>query len=86
MRCTTQRHADEFLCFFFVKAQNSLVASSGVLFSTALFFEFGALSFFQTVDTTNCERTSEFSGLLGGVSGDSKPNSKYSYKNESIRN
>jgi hypothetical protein len=32
----------------------------------------------QTVETTNCVRQSEFSRLLGGVSGDSKPNSKYS--------
>lgn len=33
----------------------------------------------QTVETTNCVRQSEFSRLLGGVSGDSKPNSKYSW-------
>ena len=34
----------------------------------------------HTVETTNCVRQSEFSRLLGGVSGDSKPNSKYSCK------
>jgi len=38
----------------------------------------GLFDAFYTVETTNCVRQSEFSGLLGGVSGDSKPNSRYS--------